>query len=314
MDETSELTVETRGRQILVADDDPCSLEIINVLLGDEGYDVVTAANGREALRQARRHLPDLILMDLDMPGTDGLSAAKTLRGDGCTRHIPVIFVTASTTIENKLRALHEGANDYITKPFHREELLARVYVALRLKALQDALRQRNRVLAETAMLDELTGIYNRRHLMQRLAEEVPRAKRYRLPLSCLMLDLDRFKLVNDTYGHPAGDAVLRQFASILRASVRAADVVGRYGGEEFTIILPQTSTEGARILAERIRERVENTAFDIGEQTLTCTTSVGLAAAPEGEAPDPGWLIAKADGALYDAKAAGRNRVTIAS
>ncbi|HHX40463.1 MAG TPA: diguanylate cyclase [Armatimonadetes bacterium] len=313
MDQSSELLIDLQGRHVLIADDDPESIDLVGTILASEGHHLLSATHADEVLRQARLHQPDLILMDLEMPGMDGLSVAQALRHDPRTQHIPVIFVTASTALENKLRALREGANDYITKPYYREELLARINVALRLKALQDALRERNQLLAELATHDELTRLYNRRHLVQRLSEEVPRAKRYRLPLSCLLLDLDHFKRVNDTYGHPAGDAVLRQIASILRSSVRSVDVVGRYGGEEFLIILPQTGAEGARVLAERIRQRVEQEPFDIGGQTIHCTTSIGLAAASDGEVPDADDLIAEADRALYHAKAMGRNRVSFA-
>jgi two-component system cell cycle response regulator len=313
MDQSSELLIDLQGRHVLIADDDPESIDLVGTILASEGHHLLSATHADEVLRQARLHQPDLILMDLEIPGMDGLSVAQALRHDPRTQHIPVIFVTASTALENKLRALREGANDYITKPYYREELLARINVALRLKALQDALRERNQLLAELATHDELTRLYNRRHLVQRLSEEVPRAKRYRLPLSCLLLDLDHFKRVNDTYGHPAGDAVLRQIASILRSSVRSVDVVGRYGGEEFLIILPQTGAEGARVLAERIRQRVEQEPFDIGGQTIHCTTSIGLAAASDGEVPDADDLIAEADRALYHAKAMGRNRVSFA-
>ncbi|HOM80422.1 MAG TPA: diguanylate cyclase [Armatimonadota bacterium] len=313
MDQTGEPLIVLRGRRVLVADDEPESIDLVSTILVSEDYQVLSTTHGDEVLHQARLHQPDLILMDLEMPGMDGLSVAQALRHDERTQHIPVIFVTASAALENKLRALREGANDYITKPFHREELLARVNVALRLKALQDALRERNRLLAELATHDELTRLHNRRYLEQRLSEEVPRAKRYRLPLSCLMLDLDHFKRINDTYGHPAGDAVLRQVADILRTSVRSVDVVGRYGGEEFLIILPQTGAEGARVLAERIRQRVEQELFDIGGQTIHCTTSIGVAAASDGDVPDAGHLIAEADRALYHAKVTGRNRVSSA-
>ena len=313
MGDAMQQVPECDGRSILIADDDPDSVEMMSATLASEGYGVLTACDGREAVSQALMHLPDVVLMDLDMPGMDGLDAARALKEDERTANIPVIFVTASSVIEHKLRALREGANDYLTKPFHRLELLGRVNVAVRLKLLQDALRERNRQLTEMVLLDGLTGLCNRRHLMERLSEEVLRAQRYRLPLSCLMLDLDHFKRVNDTYGHQAGDAVLRQFAGILRASARNVDVLGRYGGEEFTIVLPQTGPEGARTLAERIRQRVADTAFDIGGQTISCTTSVGVAAAPEGDIPATDWLIARADEALYRAKAAGRNQVVLA-
>ena len=175
---------------ILVVDDNPDITDLVALILTEQGHRVTAAFSGEEAVRKAQADPADLVLLDVDMDGLDGHATAAALRADVRMREAPMLFVTGNTDLESKLRALREGANDYITKPFHREELLARVGVALRIKALQDALRERNERLAQMAVVDELTGLANRRFVLQRLDQEVSRARRYRLALSCLMLDL----------------------------------------------------------------------------------------------------------------------------
>lgn len=299
--------------RLLVVSGDPAACEVIETALAGEGHTVVTAQTGRDAVQEAHAHPPDVVILDVDPGGTDWHAIPDALRAEPGMGDVPFVFALAGTHLETLLRALPEGVNDYIPKPIRREELLVRVRVALRLKALQDALRRQDAQLEELAILDELTGLYNRRYVLQRLGEEVLRARRYRLPLSCLMLDLDHFKRVNDTHGHLAGDAVLRQLGATLRLSVRSTDVVGRYGGEEFLVLLPQTPLSGARTLAERIRWVVEQTVFDAGGVRVRCTVSIGVATAPQGEPPDLDRLVGAADEALYLAKRRGRNRVEVA-
>ena len=303
---------------ILVADDEPVNLALIKRRLEWEEYRVETAEDGGQAVEAARRTLPDLIILDVMMPVLDGLQACRLLKGDPETRDIPVIFLSALDDIETKVSGLALGANDYVSKPFRVEELLARVRVAIRMKRDRDRLRQRAEELrrsaeaaSEMSMTDALTGLLNRYGLQHALQREHSEARRYARPLSCLLLDIDFFKAVNDTYGHAAGDTALMQTARVLAESVRGSDVVCRYGGEEFLVLVPETGVEGARSLAEKIRLAVSSRLFGDGERTFPLTLSVGVTQL--GAAESGNDMIARADVALYHAKQSGRDRVEAA-
>lgn len=302
-------------RTILVADDEPVNRALIQRRLEREGYRVLTAKNGSEAVRMTKESLPDLVILDIMMPEMDGLDACRLIKDSEETRDIPVIFLSARDETEMKVSGLTLGANDYISKPFKAEELLARVHVAIRLKRERDYLRTsaeeasaRAEVAQERAMTDALTGLLNRYGLQHVLAREHAEARRYNRQLSCLMIDLDKFKSVNDTYGHSAGDYVLRQVAFILRESVRASDTVFRYGGEEFLVLLPETDLDGAAALAEKIREAAASHPFVEGARLFRLTLSVGVSSLCAGESGND--MIARADMALYHAKEKGRDRV----
>ncbi|MET0623951.1 MAG: diguanylate cyclase, partial [Pyrinomonadaceae bacterium] len=270
---------------ILVADDEPVNLALIRRRLEWEEYRVETAEDGGQAVETARRVLPDLIILDVMMPVLDGLQACRLLKEDPATRDIPVIFLSALDDTDTKVSGLALGANDYVSKPFRVEELLARVRVAIRMKRERDRLRQRAEELrrsaeaaSEMSMTDALTGLLNRYGLHRALQRELSEARRYARPLSCLLLDIDFFKAVNDTYGHAAGDAALAQAARALTESVRGSDVVCRYGGEEFLVLAPETGVEGARALAEKIRQTFSSRRFGDGAHTFGLTLSVGVA------------------------------------
>jgi diguanylate cyclase (GGDEF)-like protein len=276
---------------------------------------VVTAEDGFEAVVEARRVLPALVILDVIMPGMSGLEACRIIKEDKATYGIPIIFLSARSEIDLKVNALSEGANDYISKPFTPKELLARVHVALRLKRERDELHkiaEEAKAYAKSeqnkAATDHLTGLLNRYGLQVILENQRAQARRYGKPLSCLMIDVDKFKVVNDTSGHPSGDAALRQVAGILKEAVRDSDVVFRYGGEEFMVLLPNTMLEGAVALAEKIRTLAASHLFGEGERTFFLTLSVGAAILCEGESGSD--MIMRADAALYRAKALGRNRV----
>ncbi len=300
---------------ILVADDDSSCRGLIQICLERSGYAVVTAENGFEAVEQTRTILPSVVILDMMMPGMDGLQACRAIKEDGATRDTPVIFLSARSETDLKVNALGQGANDYIIKPFTAEELLARVHVALRLKRERDDLRktaEEAHAYAESeqnkAATDAITGLLNRYALQVILANHHAQALRYSQPLSCLMIDVDKFKVVNDTHGHPSGDAALRQVAGILKEAVRGSDIVFRYGGEEFMVLLPDTMLEGAVALAEKIRALTASHPFGDGERSFFLTLSVGAAVLHEGESGND--MITRADAALYRAKALGRNRV----
>jgi len=300
---------------ILVADDEPTNRSLLQRRLERAGYSVVTAQDGRDAVDKTRATLPDLILLDVMMPVMDGLEACRIIKADEATHNIPVIFLSARDETDVKINGLSLGANDYISKPFKAEELLARVDVAMRIKREQDHLRLtvvEARADAETAlesaMTDALTGLLNRYGLQRVLPREHAEAQRYGRQLSCLMIDVDNFKSVNDTYGHPAGDIAIQQVAEILTEAVRHSDTACRYGGEEFLVLLPETNLDGAITLAEKIRETAASRIFGDAARAFNLTLSAGAAMLTETESGND--MIARADIALYHAKARGRNRV----
>jgi diguanylate cyclase (GGDEF)-like protein len=300
---------------ILVADDEPINRTLIQRRLERAGYYVLAAENGREAVEAAMRSLPDLIILDVMMPLMDGLEACRLIKENGATRDIPIIFLSARDETDVKVSGLSLGANDYISKPFKAEELLARVEVAMRMKRERDHLRlsaeeakASAQVAQERAMTDQLTGLLNRYGLQRVLAHEYAEARRYSRPLSCLMTDLDNFKLINDTFGHIVGDAALKQVSAILTQVVRGSDMVSRYGGDEFLVLLPETDIEGAEALAEKVRAAAASQAFGDGEPRFQLTLSIGAATLSDGESGND--MIVRADLALYDAKEHGRNRV----
>jgi two-component system, cell cycle response regulator len=299
---------------ILVADDEPINRSLIQRRLEREGYRVFVAENGQAAVEMTRETLPDLVILDVMMPEMDGLEACRLIKEDERTRDLPVIFLSARDETEMKVNGLTLGANDYISKPFKAEELLARVSVAIRLKRERDQLRataEEARASAEIAheqaMTDALTGLLNRYGLQRTLQREQSEARRYHRPLSCLLIDIDYFKDINDSYGHPAGDIALQQIAEILSKAVRGSDMVFRYGGEEFLVLLPETNLEGAAALAEKIRVAADAQLFGDGH-IFPMTLSAGVASLSDHESGHD--MIARADMALYNAKAGGRNRI----
>jgi diguanylate cyclase (GGDEF)-like protein len=254
---------------------------------------------------------PDLVLLDVVMPTWDGFKVASIIKSQA--RFVPVILLTSLADIDSKRRGQAAGADDFLTKPVNPIELQIRISAMLRIKALTDELGLANRRLAELAQTDALTGLHNRRYFDACYAEECERANRYGRPLGVLALDIDHFKSVNDTYGHGAGDDVLREVARSLSTScVRRADRVARVGGEEFAIIAVETELAGLLTLAERLRRGVEELRITTASQELRVTVSIGAAAWPRGAGFEPGMLHADADAALYDAKRGGRNRVVV--
>ena len=293
-----------RRRKVLIIDDIEDDVRIIEKCLKPYGYEVLTAENGEKGLELAKSEQPDVILLDIMMPGIDGYAVCEELRSDYSTRDIPIIFVSAKVEPPDIIEGFQRGGDDYITKPFSLQELAARVNAAARIKERQDYLKM-------MSITDELTGLYNRRYLKERLWEEVERARRYNYPISCLMIDVDRFKEINDTYGHQLGDKVLSELGRLLKNTTRVVDIVARYGGEEFLIVLPMTNLKGAQTLAERIRRNVELSRFG-GELSLALTVSIGCAELnpTREDEMDPDLLIQMADKALYEAK---RNRNSVA-
>jgi diguanylate cyclase (GGDEF)-like protein len=308
-----------KPKRILVVDDNPDNIHLLRARLEARGYIVDEAEDGEAALERVHSDpAPDLILLDVMMPKIDGFEVVRRIKSDESLPFIPVIMQTALDSSESMIQGLDAGADDYVSKPVNFRELDARVKSLLRIQGLQSALAQRERELsAANAQLrimsstDALTGVANRRSLEERLHDMWEHSQRLHEPLSLVMCDIDHFKRVNDDFGHQVGDTVLQQFTKLLETEAREIDRVGRYGGEEFVLLLPGTVLDAAVTFAERIRERVETREFAYGpDQILHRTMSCGVAAWPHPKVCDPEALIKAADDALYVAKETGRNRV----
>jgi diguanylate cyclase (GGDEF)-like protein len=296
--------------RILVVDDNQDNVEIIATRLRFRGYEMEEASDGKRALALVQESPPDLILLDVMLPDIDGYEISRRIKGDETLPFIPIILVTARDSTQDKVAGLDAGADDYLTKPINFPELEARVRSMLRIKRLQDELEEKNRELERLSISDGLTGLFNHRHIHGLLDEEFERANRSGTPLTVAMFDLDHFKSVNDNYGHQVGDRVLQQLADILRLSARDVDRLGRYGGEEFMTILPDTDIEEGATFVERVRRSVEKHAIAIGrEKPLEMTVSAGVATYPHDMVRSPETHVRLADEALYAAKAGGRNR-----
>jgi diguanylate cyclase (GGDEF)-like protein len=290
---------------ILVVDDSPTGREHLSRILGEE-HDVIFAQDGPAGLALARDQIPDLILLDVQMPLMDGYEICTLLKTDIITRAIPVIFITAMSGQEDEERGLRAGAIDYIMKPVSTPIVKARVKNHLELKRYHD-------VLANLSSIDGLTGIANRRRFDERMDAEWRRARRGGSPISLAIADIDFFKQYNDLYGHPAGDSCLRRVAGTMAGALRRpADLAARYGGEEFALLLPETEGAGALHLVEHLREAVQ--ALGILHERSgvagSVTISIGLATLFPSADEDPAAVIDMADKLLYHAKKAGRNRV----
>jgi len=306
-----------RPPRILIVDDHEDNIELLRARLAARGYRIDTAMDGEQALACVAKNAPDLILLDVMMPRIDGFEVVRRLKADRTLPFIPIILQTALDSTEHKVEGLDAGADDYITKPINFAELEARVKSMLRIKGLQDALEERERELSEAnrrllvmAQTDALTGLDNRGYVEQRLEEMFEHSRRLKEPLAVVLCDLDRFKSVNDTHGHQVGDVVLKQFARILKQEAREIDRVGRYGGEEFVLLLPGTVLDAAVTFAERARKAVEAHTFTFETGTLQRTMSCGVAAWPHPRIANCDALVKAADDALYVAKETGRNRV----
>lgn len=268
------------------------------------------AEDGLEGLKKLLSAPVDIILCDLEMPRIDGFKFLSMLKGRPELQDVPVIILTGMNDREPKIKGLEQGASDYVTKPFDNEELVARVKVHLKIKKLQDELKRSNELLLDLSNTDHLTGLFNRRFMMDALDKEVHRSFRKGGNLSLIMLDIDHFKQVNDTYGHLQGDAVLQMMALLLQKELRSYDCAARYGGEEFVAILPDSSLKESVSVAERIRLAVQGTRFSGPLTRLSLTASLGVAGFSREHFPTVDGFIKMADDALYRAKANGRNRV----
>lgn len=291
---------------LLLIDDAPEIHRLLAMKLKDEGLDFLTAFSGIEGIELAEQRVPSLILLDVNMPDHDGFEVLHTLKENPATKQIPVIMLSGSHASEDKVRAFELGAMDYVIKPMDVPELRARIQSAIRLTRLMEMLEQR-------AQIDGLTGLWNRAHFDRRLAAELSEKVRRSTPIGLVMCDLDHFKRLNDSFGHPAGDAVLEAFAKIITQEIRQNDIACRYGGEEFALILPRTEVNEAVGVCERIRKALSARTFRKYPE-IQATASFGVAGVSTDGSDDPSSWIEAADQALYSAKSGGRNRVHIYS
>ena len=289
--------------KILAVDDSAISRKLVEHSLSGDRYSVLFAKGGREALGLFAEHQPTVVITDSDMPDIGGLELCRRIRREFQGFYSHLILLSSNTDKAQLIEGLAAGADDYITKPFHADELVARVEVGCRIVA-------KNRLLEEMALTDTLTGLPNRRALDVWAPRQLSAAARHDFSIWVVMADLDLFKNVNDTYGHDAGDTVLKSFAEILKAHTRQSDICSRLGGEEFLVMLSHTDKEGTKTAVERIRKQFESTKFTFGNTTITATASFGVAGFRGTKPPDLNALVARADTALYAAKHKGRNRI----
>lgn len=302
---------EGRGVRVLAAEDNPVFQSMLRSMLGKWGYDFVIARDGTEAWRALdSENAPRLAILDWMMPGLDGVEICRRVRAAAREPYIYLVLLTARTESQDLVEGMEAGADDYLTKPFAAQELRVRLRAGRRILDLQSELMDAREALREQATHDNLTGLWNRGSILDALHTALSRASRERGPVAVLMCDIDFFKAINDTRGHQAGDEILRQSATRMKAVMRAYDVAGRYGGEEFLIVLPSCDAEGARKQAERLREAFAGEPFRNCDKRLTLTCSFGISWRERVAPGDAEALIREADLALYAAKANGRNRV----
>ena len=292
--------------RVLIADNDASFRTVLERQLSKWGYEVVVAADGAEAWQRLDgEDPPRLVLLDPMMPGLQGVEACRRLRGKPDGAYYYIVLLKAKGDSENMIEGINAGADDYVVKPFDEQELRVRLRAGRRIVELQEALQRE-------ASTDSLTGLRNQTAIYSILKRELQRAQRMTTPLGVAMVDIDHFKRLNDTHGHLAGDECLQEVASRLHSSLRTYDSIGRWGGEEFLIVLPGCSVDTATAIAERVRTSIADTPVRARDITATVTISAGVACWVGGPVQDPDTLIHAADQALYRAKDGGRNQVHV--
>ncbi len=300
--------------KILAVDDSAISRKLVEHSLSGPDYRVFLARDGREALGLFAEHLPAVVITDWEMPDISGLELCRRIRREFQGSHAHLILLSSNTDKQQVVEGLAAGADDYLTKPFHAGELVARVEVGRRIVDLHRQIQAKNRLLEEMALTDALTGLPNRRALEVWAPSQLSSAARHDFWIWAVMIDLDLFKKVNDTFGHDAGDTVLKTFAEILKANTRQSDICARWGGEEFLIMITHADMENANNVVERIRKQFEIKKFIFNNREISVTASFGIVGFRGTKPPDLSVFLARADTALYAAKIKGRNRVELAA
>lgn len=301
------------GSTVVVADDDRITRELLAGMLRAHNFVVEAVEDGQAALERVARGGVDLVLLDILMPRLTGLEACRLLKGMTSDSFLPVVLVTVKTDTASRVEGLKIGADDYVCKPFDERELIARVEAMLRIKKLHDHVVQARAKLERLSVHDDQTGLYNYRYLHTRLSEEFKRAERYHDPLACIVIDIDRLQAMNDAGGRSLGDTVIKTVADVVRGSVREVDVVARFGGDEFLVVLPSTHFAGSVTVAERIWRQVGEQTFLVASGTAgPATLSVGVALFPSRDVRTKDALLRAADSALHQAKRDGGNRICV--
>jgi two-component system cell cycle response regulator len=301
---------DARGAHVLVIENNVIDAANIRDTLATDADAVMVVPSAAQGQLATEGREFDLFIISSGLTDMDALRLSSLFRAQERTRQIPILLLAEEDETQRLAKSLDLGVNDYLIKPIDRNELLARARTQIRRRRYQDRLRANYEMSLALALTDSLTGVYNRRYLVGHLQGLVGRSTGTGKPVSLMMLDVDRFKAINDTHGHQAGDEVLREVAQRITHNVRNFDLVARYGGEEFVVVMPDTNAEIALMVAERLRSKMADQPFQVSEGALSVTVSIGVACAPVGDEPAPG-LLKRADEALYAAKERGRNRVT---
>jgi len=302
VEEQDDSRADSSLREVLVVDDDPATLKLLATVLETSGYAVRTADDGRQAMEMIRERIPDFLVTDWEMPNVNGIELAEWVRQQPFPKYVYTILVTGRTETKHMVQAISAGADDFFSKPVRPGELLARVQAGVRILELERQLRF-------LARRDQLTGLLNRRTFFESLEEHWNRSLRKGHAMACVMIDIDRFKAVNDRYGHLTGDQALARVAEVLRQCRRESDLVGRYGGEEFCVLLLDCDQRAASDWAERCRLSIAGDSIPVGNTNIHLTASFGVSEKTDGM-ENPMQLIDAADQALLVAKRGGRNRV----
>jgi two-component system cell cycle response regulator len=297
---------------VLVVDDSPFSRKLLEQALSGDSYSLLFAENGNGALQLFKERRPAIVITDWMLPDCSGPELCQRIRADSSDSYTYIILLTSMTEKEDIVKGLSSGADDYLTKPFDRGELLARIGVGRRIIVLHREIDAKNKLLEEMAHTDSLTGLPNRRAIEEWANRQLRGAARHGYPLWVVHADLDSFKIINDSYGHEAGDQVLKEFATILKENIRASDISGRTGGDEFILVLTHVQEDQIQLTVERLRERFALKKFVFGGQSISVTASFGACGFQGKKPPEFSNLVRQADQALYCAKRAGRNQIKI--
>jgi diguanylate cyclase (GGDEF)-like protein len=304
-------------RTLLIVDDSPTIRQAIKDAVTANGMfsTILEAKDGMEALKLFFNNKIDFVVTDVMMPKVDGYKFISAIKESEAGKDIPVIMLSASRKeVVDKIKGLHIGASDYILKPFDQSELLARINVFLKIQELQNELKKKNALLEQLSLTDTLTGLYNRRYFYDHISTHSANLKRHPGHFGCLMIDIDHFKSINDTYGHDVGDKILKRVSGIMTREMRKGEVLARFGGEEFIACLCEANEKEAIVAAERMRKAVENAHLTEDDNPVMVTISIGGVVYPQQGLENSDNIIKAADEALYHAKKTGRNKVVIYS
>ena len=304
-------------RTLLIVDDSPTIRQTIKDAVTANGMfsTILEAKDGMEALKLFFNNKIDFVVTDVMMPKVDGYKFISTIKNSELGRDIPVIMLSASRKeFVDKLKGFNIGASDYLIKPFDGSELLARINVFLKIQELQNELKKKNALLEQLSITDTLTGLYNRRYFYEHINMHTAHVKRHPGAFGCLMIDIDHFKSINDTYGHDVGDKILKSVSGIMTKEMRSGEVLARFGGEEFIVCLCEVNEKEAVVAAERMRKAVEDANLAEDDNPVKITISIGVVIYPQQGLENSDNVIKAADEALYHAKETGRNKVVIYS